>query len=66
MSLPAAARHRWRLGDGGELGYLDLGDVILLVPGGIDALRRQVLEAITPEIWADATAGFGDPELASE
>lgn len=64
MSLPAEARRRWKLAEGGDVGYLDLGDSILIVPGGVAALRRQAIDAITPEIWADARAGFGDPELA--
>jgi bifunctional DNA-binding transcriptional regulator/antitoxin component of YhaV-PrlF toxin-antitoxin module len=64
MSLPAAARARWELADGGKLGYLDLGDALLLVPGGVDALRRRLLDAISEEDWGAAASGFGDPDLA--
>jgi len=66
MSLPAGTRRRWRLTEGGDVGYLDLGDVLLLVPGGVAALRRQVLESVTDADWAAAAAGFGDPDLADE
>ena len=66
MSLPAVARHRWGLDDGGEVGFLDLGDAVVLVPGGVDAARRQLLDAVTPADWADASAGFGDEDLADE
>lgn len=66
MSLPASARTRWGLGEGGAVGYLDLGDVIILVPGGVTALRHQLLDAITPDDWRDARSGFGDDELATE
>lgn len=66
MSLPATARHHWGLTEGGEVGYLDLGGLLLLVPGSIERLRTQLLDAITDEVWAEAAAGFGDPELASE
>lgn len=66
MSLPASARSRWGLGDGGAVGYVDLGDSILLVPGGLTALRRQLFEAITDEDWQAARDGFGDDELATE
>jgi len=66
MSLPASARHRWGLSNGGEVGFLDLGDVLVLLPGGVQRLRRQVLEAVSDEDWERARLGFGDPELASE
>ena len=66
MSLPSSARHRWGLEGGGDVGYLDLGDVVLLVPGGIDAVRRKLLDAVSPEDWGAARHGFGDPELADE
>ncbi len=66
MSLPAAARRRWRLGAGGEVGYLDLGDAMLIVPGGVGALRRQLLEGITADQWDEARTGFGDSDLETE
>jgi len=66
MSLPAAARRRWRLGRGGEVGYLDLGDAVIIVPGGVRRLRRQLLEAVTADEWEQAAEGFGDPDLANE
>ncbi len=66
MSLPASARHRWGLDDGGSVGFLDAGAVILLIPGGIEALRAAALDAVSDGDWAHARMGFGDPELASE
>jgi len=66
MSLPSSARHRWGLDEGGDVGYLDLGDAIVIVPGGTDAIRRNMLDAITDEDWDLARAGFGDGELANE
>ncbi len=66
MSLPAAARRRWGLDEGGEVGYLDLGDALVIVPGGIRELRRQLIESVAAEDWGDALSGFGDPDLASE
>ncbi len=66
MSLPAQTRHRWGLDEGGEIGYLDLGDAVILVPGGVSRLRRQLLDAVTPEEWEHARIGFGDHDLASE
>lgn len=66
MSLPAAARHRWGLDDGGEVGYIDLGDAIVLMPGGAKRARAELIAAVTAEDWDQARAGFGDAELANE
>jgi hypothetical protein len=66
MSLPSSARHRWGLDDGGDVGYLDLGDAVLIVPGGTEAVRRVLLEQVSAQDWDEARAGFGDDELASE
>lgn len=66
MSLPATARRRWGLEGGGEVGYLDLGDAVVLVPSGVDALRRALLGALTDDDWREARRGFGDPDLATE
>lgn len=66
MSLPATARHRWRLDDGGKVGYLDIGDAIVIVPGGIERLRGALLDAVSDADWQSAQAGFGDPDLANE
>ena len=49
MSLPAATRHRWGLDEGGDVGFLDLGDAIVLVPGGVDGLRRALIGAVTDD-----------------
>ena len=66
MSFPAAARHRWRLDKGGKVGYLDLGDAVLILPGGLEKARRQLLSALTADDWRAASEGFGDPELANQ
>ncbi len=66
MSLPASARHRWGLDEGGEVGYLDIGDAVILVHGGVTKLRRELIEGISKEDWANARSGFGDGELANE
>ncbi len=66
MSLPASARHRWGLDGGGDVGYLDLGDAVILIPGGVDELRASLLGAISEDTWDSARAGFGDPDLADQ
>lgn len=65
MSLPAQARNRWGLHEGGEVGWVDLGDVLLLVPGGINGARAALIDQLDETDWADAAAGFGDAELAN-
>ena len=66
MSLPASARHRWDLDEGGTVGYLDIGDAVVIVPGGVEQLRARMLDEIAQEDWDEAARGFGDPELADE
>jgi hypothetical protein len=66
MSLPAQAWHRWGLDDGGEVGWVDLGDLLLLVPGGANQARAALLDQVTADDWSEAAAGFGDGELANQ
>lgn len=66
MSLPAAARRRWGLERGGDVGFIDLGDTIVIVPGGSAKLRAQLLDAVTEADWEAAASGFGDDDLATE
>lgn len=66
MSLPAQARHRWGLDGGGEVGWVDLGEMLMLVPGGAAGARSALLNQLTDDDWAAAAAGFGDPDLANQ
>lgn len=52
--------------DGGSVGFLDVGDAVVLIPGGVDQLRAAALDAVSDEDWVEARAGLGDPALASE
>jgi bifunctional DNA-binding transcriptional regulator/antitoxin component of YhaV-PrlF toxin-antitoxin module len=63
MALPAQARRRWGLDAGGVLGWIDLGDAVLLIPGGVAELREELLAMAD---WESARSGFGDPELANQ
>ena len=45
---------------------MDLGDAVIIVPGGVGRLRRQLLETVTADEWEQAAEGFGDPDLANE
>jgi hypothetical protein len=57
--------HRWGLDGGGEVGHLDVGDALILIPGGVDNLRHRLFEALTEEDRAHARDGHGDPDLAN-
>ena len=61
MSLPAAARHRWHLDEGGEVDVVDLGFGVLTVPAG-EASR--LLDALLPaEDHYRAVESETDPDL---
>ena len=50
-SLPAELRHRWGIEAGGEVGFIDLGDAALVVPGGV-IVARQELRRVLRERYA--------------
>jgi hypothetical protein len=63
MSLPAAARHRWHLDEGGMVDVLDLGFGVLTVPAGeAGRLLDQLLPA---DAHHAAVAADDDPDLAT-
>ena len=67
MALPAEARRRWHLSDGGSVEVADLGDALLIVPAGRGGLRSMLREAIRegPEdIPAGRPVAAEDPDLA--
>lgn len=64
-SLPAELRHRWGIGEGGEVGIIDLGDAALIVPGGVD-LARAELRRVLRERYDNAVADIDDPDLVDQ
>jgi bifunctional DNA-binding transcriptional regulator/antitoxin component of YhaV-PrlF toxin-antitoxin module len=66
MSLPAMARHRWGLDDGGDVSFIDLGDAVVLLPEGVDELRDRLIDSVTDDDWDRARRALGDPDLVSE
>lgn len=46
MALPAEARRRWDLGQGGSVEIADLGGALLIVPAGRGGLRALLSTAI--------------------
>ena len=64
LSLPAAARHRWKLDDGGPVDALDLGFGVLMMPKGEG--RHLLGDLLTREDHAEFVEGLaGDPDLAT-
>ncbi len=67
MALPAEARRRWDLVDGGAVEIADLGDALVIVPAGRGGLRALVRDAIDEaggyEALASAVAEQ-DPDLS--
>lgn len=64
-SLPAELRRRWGIEAGGEIGFVDLGDAALVVPGGI-AVARQELRRVLRDRYEIGVAAIDDPDLADQ
>ena len=64
-SLPADLRHRWGIEAGGEIGFIDLGDAALVVPGGVQAARLE-LRRVLRDRYAEGLATIDDPDLADQ
>jgi bifunctional DNA-binding transcriptional regulator/antitoxin component of YhaV-PrlF toxin-antitoxin module len=64
-SLPAELRRRWGIEDGGEVGFIDLGDAALVIPGGT-AVARQELRRVLKGRYEAGLASIEDPDLADQ
>jgi bifunctional DNA-binding transcriptional regulator/antitoxin component of YhaV-PrlF toxin-antitoxin module len=58
MSLPASARHRWHLDDGGPVDVIDLGFGVLTVPQGTG--RRLLDDLVSREGHAAFVRSLAD------
>lgn len=63
--MPAELRRRWGIGEGGEVGFIDLGDAALIVPGGVQAARAE-LRRVLVERYEVGLASIEDPDLADQ
>lgn len=64
MSLPASARHRWHLDDGGPVDVIDLGFGVLVAPHGSG--RRLLNDLLPRDQHADFVRSLDDdPDLAT-
>lgn len=67
MALPAEARRRWSLTDGGSVEVADLGEALLIVPagrGGLRALLSDAIEEAGGYAKLAVTAAAEEPDLA--
>lgn len=46
MALPAEARRRWNLAEGGAVEIADLGAALIVVPAGRGGLRSVIRESV--------------------
>ncbi len=64
MSLPAGARHRWHLDDGGPVEVIDLGFGVLTVPKGTGL--RLLDDLVSRDQHAEFVRSLDDdPDLAT-
>lgn len=64
MSLPASARHRWNLDDGGPVDVIDLGYGVLTVPQGSG--HRLLGDLLSREEHSEYVKSLADdPDLAT-
>jgi len=67
MALPADARRRWQLTDGGSVEIADLGNALLVVPagrGGLRALLREAIDEAGGYAGLSAAVADDEPDLA--
>ena len=64
-SLPAELRHRWGIEDGGEIGFIDLGNAALVVPGGVEVAKRE-LRRVLRDRYSKGLGEIKDPDLADQ
>ena len=64
LSLPAPARHRWGLDQGGAVDVLDLGFAVMMLPRG--AAKELFGDLVTREQHAGFVASLAsDPDLGT-
>lgn len=67
MALPAEARRRWNLTEGGAVEVADLGDALIIVPagrGGLRGILRAAIDEVGGYETLAARVAEEDPDLA--
>ena len=64
-AVPAELRRRWGLVDGGEVGFIDLGEAVIIVPGGVAAARAELRRVLDDRYEVGLTA-MDDADVADQ
>lgn len=63
FSLPADARRRWGIQNGGEVEVFDLGNCVVMLPIGDSSARASLARALTAERYREHVNHISDPDL---
>ena len=63
FSLPATARRRWGIEDGGDVEVFDLGEAVVIFPGGPGTARRALARALSADRYEELLGRVDDPDL---
>ncbi len=66
FSLPASARRRWGIEDGGEVELFDLGGCVVMLPVGDSSARASLARALTTDRYRAHVEHIDDPDLRDE
>lgn len=66
FSLPAGARRRWGIEDGGEVELFDLGTCVVMLPVGDSSARASLARALTADRYQAYVEAIDDPDLRDE
>ena len=57
-------RHRWGIEDGGDVSFIDLGDALVILPGGMETAKAEVRRVLAAGAYTEGLAAIDDPDLA--
>ena len=66
FSLPASARRRWGIESGGDVEVFDLGEAVVIFPGGPGTARRALAQALDGHRYEEFLGRIDDPDLRDE
>lgn len=66
FSLPASARRRWGIEDGGDVEVFDLGEAVVIFPGGPGTARRALAQVLDAQRYEGLLGRIDDPDLRDE